>query len=341
MELEDRKKKVLSVVVEEFIKTGEPVGSKAVMDKINVSVSSATIRNDMALLEDMGLLYQPHTSAGRVPSVEGYKLFVSKLMKTYELSKKEKNQIDVLLAKVSKTTTAITKDTVEIISQLTGCTAVAVAPASGGSLQMFEAFVAGKHLLAVLAVSATGVTKTKICVTDIEPNSENAMILSKILSKTFSGRSVTQISDELINIAKAEIEKSCPEFISLMPFIKEFINELCGYDVYVGGEEKLFDYPEFSNASKIQPFLSLLSRHDDILKIAQKNPSGIEVDILGDQGLTELKNVSMITSGMYMGSDNGIMCVFGPTRLDYAKVLAKMNYFTEQMSKIISELYLE
>ena len=336
MELGQRKKDILGAVINSYIKTGEPVGSKHVMDALDMAVSSATIRNDMAVLEEQKLLYQPHTSAGRVPSPLGYKLYIEQVMKEYVLDDSEKEVIDNFIIEIGCNINEIAKKSINIISELTACAAVAVTPTSGGTIQMFEAVIAGKHLIALLAISDLGQTKTKVIVTDAVPDSDSTLLLGKLLNLAFGGMSPDDIHEDKIAWLENEILEKCPDFYQLMPFFVEFINELKGYDVVVSGAEKILSQPEFSDINKAKSFLSLLTKHSEIADTATKS-EGIKVDVFPEH----IADMSMISSGVLIGKSNSILCVFGPTRMDYAKVMAKLNYLSKGVSDFIKEKYLD
>lgn len=332
LELENRKKKILGMVVSAYIRSGEPVGSKTVQNDPSLNVSSATIRNEMAALESMGLLYQPHTSAGRVPSVKGYRLFVDEIMPTHILTKDEKIVIDSFIAELRQSVSSITKDIAKIASELTGCAAIALTPSSGGIVQMFEAVIAGKRIVTVLAVSATGQVKTKSCVMDCDIDAQHTLILTRILNELFSGMSPDDIADIKMEVLQEQVKRYCPQLEGIIPVLKMFIQELRGYDVYVGGESKVLSFPEFSDIDKARAFMAVLSDSDTLSQIASQHREGITVDVMENN----ISDISMITSAFKSGNHENVLSVLGPTRMDYARVLAKMNYFTDSITKLIN-----
>lgn len=335
MDLGERKKKILGIIVNAYIRSGEPVGSKAVVDNLGLEISSATIRNEMSVLEELGYLHQPHTSAGRVPSASGYRLFVDKIMQKHKLTQEEIHNIDDFITTLRGSLSALEKESAQIAAEFTDCAAVSVAPVSGGIIKMLEAVIAGKRLIAILTVSGSGDVRTKLCITDCNTETQNVNLLSRILNDVLGGLYPETISELRLAMLENEIRKHCPDLICVLPELTELLNELKGYDVFVGGEAKVFNYPEFSDIKKAKAFLSLLNKHENLARLACEKPlGGISVDVF-----SEINDVSMISSGYKLGNSNGYLCVFGPTRLDYARVLAKMNYFTDTMSKIINSTY--
>ena len=338
--MEDRKKRILGMVVSAYVKSGEPIGSKAVQNEPGVNVSSATIRSEMAALENLGLLYHPHTSAGRVPSVEGYKLFVEQIMKGYILSQSEKKSIDVFIHGLKNSISTIIKDSAGIAAELTGCAAIALTPSAGGIVQMFEAIIAGKRIITVLAVSAFGSVKTKSCIMDCDVENSETLILTKILNDVFAGMSPKEISEIRLSMLEKELKSYCPQLKGILPVLKIFIEELKGYDVYVGGESKVLAFPEFAEISKARAIMAVLSNKQTLSEITkQHSKNNIIVDVFGDNdldGVGSVSDISMITSSFKSGEHENVLSVLGPTRLDYAKVLAKMNYFTDSITKLIN-----
>lgn len=332
MELEERKKRILGVIVRSYISNGEPIGSKTVLSELNTNLSSATVRNEMATLEELGLLSKPHTSAGRIPSAQGYKMYIHELMQSYSLSRDEVSAIDRFVDKISLNIGRVITSSAIAAAEITGCAAVAITPASGGMLQMFEAVIAGKRVIAVLAVSDLGIAKTKTCILNNEPGSENVLILNNILNFMFSGKSPSEITDEQIKQLSEEIKRSCPGIKSVIPFLIEFMDELRGYDVYVTGENNLLDYPEFSDIDAARNYMSLLTDHDKMAEMIRNADNDIEVSVFGENS-----GMSMVSQKLSYGKSNGLLCAFGPTRMDYAKILAKMSYFTRTLSDIINK----
>ena len=169
MEMTDRKEKILAAVVEKYIQTGEPIGSKALVDSLGLSVSSATVRNEMADLSDMGYLEQPHTSAGRIPSNQGYRYYVEHLMKTCDMSPSEKSIISSKLRESSGEPQSVLEKANNILADLTHCTAVSTTPSEAQAVvKRIELVPIGTRTAMVVMLTTTGMLKTKVCRTDKE-----------------------------------------------------------------------------------------------------------------------------------------------------------------------------
>lgn len=340
MELGDRKKKILDIVVSSYIKDGEPVGSKTVADSLGLEISSATIRNEMAALEELGFLHQPHTSAGRVPSVKGYREYVDKIMKYHKLSENDYDAINGFIGKLKGELATLSESFALKASEITGCAAVAITPVSGGVVRMFEAVVAGKRLLAIIAISGSGMVRTKICVTDCDADNEKAAVLTKILNSVFAGVNPEQIGELRLVMLDNEMSKYCPDLKGLLVSVIDLINELKGYDIYVGGESLVLSFPELSNAQKAKNLMNTLHKRDELTKIIFEKPNGgISIDVFAETGENDVKDISMISAGYKFGEQNGFLCAFGPTRLDYARVKAQMDYFVKTLSRLINDNY--
>ncbi len=342
VELGERKKEILGIVVNNFINNGEPVGSKSVAESLSKELSSATIRNEMMALEEMGYLYQPHTSAGRIPSVIGYREYVERIMQFHKLTNKEKRSIDSFLSNINSDFSSLAKLFANKASEISGCAAVTVTPVSGGVVKMFEAVVAGKRLMVIIAISANGSVRTKLCVTQNDASSDSASILSRILNTVLSGIDPHDIGEVKTEILQDQVSKFCPDLKSVLSTVASLIEELKGYEAFVGGEALILTYPGFSDAEKAKVFINFLNKQDELAKVARENPNGgICVDVFSEKTNKEIRDISLISSGFNMGNIKGYMCVYGPTRIDYAKVLAKINYFTKSVSKLLSNTYFD
>ncbi len=341
MELSERKKRILKSVIELYIASGEPVGSKNVSQRLNEEISSATVRNEMAQLEDLGLLMQPHTSAGRIPSVEGYRYFLKNLMVTDSLKPEEKNKIDKIVKELTNDMSVLPKRFAAAASDLTGCTSVNITPLNSSPISHFEVVAAAKNITALLAVNAAGSVKTKIIMTLSEISAESAAVFTRILNTHLSLSTPTAITPALYRKVENEVKKYCPEMMFVMPAVKEAVKELQGYEVNVGGETKIFSYPEFSDVTKAKAFLNLLNEEEKITRLALDLPEGINIDIVTNSALLPPEGMSVISTAYKVGDLTSVLCVFGPKRMNYSDIKPKLSYFTNQINDIIRKSMFE
>lgn len=341
LELSERKKRLLKTVIEQYIATGEPVGSKNVQAVFPEELSSATIRNEMSELSEMGFLTQPHTSAGRVPSVEGYRYFLRNLMLPDVLKSDEKKKIDTMVRELTTDMSSLPKRFATAASELTGCTAVNVTPVKTAPISHFEAVAAAKNLTALLAVNSAGTVKTKIVMNLSDISAESAAVFTRILNTHLSLSSPEEIRPEMYITVEKEVRKYCPEMMIMMPAVKEAVKELMGYDISVGGETKIFSYPEFSDVSKAKAFLNLLNEEEKITRLALDLPEGINIDIVTNSALLPPEGMSVISTAYKVGELTSVLCVFGPKRMNYADIKPKLGYFTNAVNDMITRSFFE
>ncbi len=340
MELSDRKKKVLRTVVDLYIRTAEPVGSKAIAAMPDMDYSSATIRNELAELTSMGYLEQPHTSAGRVPSPAGYRLYVDELMQNYRISLDEaqslnKNmglkvqELDKLLGQVGK-----------MVSQATDLPAYTVAKRQGGAtVKRFELLSAEAHSFILVVMLSNEVVKNKLIKLPVTVSEADLKVLSAVLNATLTGLGPEAITPELLT----RITANAGAAGSLVPIIVDFVTELLhqqtGSEVFLTGQMKLLGQPEYQDVSKAKELLSTLDE-DMIAELPALADAqqGVQILVGPENVAKELKDTSVVMTKFDIGDGmEGMIGVVGPTRMDYAKVTARLSYFAESLGRMFGK----
>ncbi len=341
MELSDRKKKVLRTVVDLYIRTAEPVGSKAIAAMPDMDYSSATIRNELAELTSMGYLEQPHTSAGRVPSPAGYRLYVDELMQNYRISLDEaqslnKNmglkvqELDKLLGQVGK-----------MVSQATDLPAYTVAKRQGGAtVKRFELLSAEAHSFILVVMLSNEVVKNKLIKLPVTVSEADLKVLSAVLNATLTGLGPEAITPELLT----RITANAGAAGSLVPIIVDFVTELLhqqtGSEVFLTGQMKLLGQPEYQDVSKAKELLSTLDE-DMIAELPALADAqqGVQILVGPENVAKELKGTSVVMTKFDIGDGmEGMIGVVGPTRMDYAKVTARLSYFAESLGRMFGKV---
>ena len=340
MELTERKKKVLRSVVDLYIRTAEPVGSKAITELPDMKYSSATIRNEMADLTTMGYLEQPHTSAGRIPSAAGYRLYVDELMADYRLSMDEAKSInDSLEAKMQRVDKMVEK-VAKLVSQATDLPAISVASRAGGAtVNRFEVIEAGTgSYILILMLSNDEVVNKRIRL-PLQLEETDLKLLSALLNATMTDISAEELSTELLD----RVMRSAGKAASLVPVIVEFTAETLrrsgSANMAVAGQMRLLSHPEYRNIDKAQKVINGLDEESlSNLPAVMQNASGTKV-IVGPENVSEeLKDTSVVMTKFDIGDGmQGMIGVVGPTRMDYAKVTARLSYFAESLSKMFGK----
>ena len=344
MDLNDRKKKILQAVIDEYIGTAEPVGSRAISKNRELGLSSATIRNEMADLEEMGYLVQPHTSAGRVPSDEGYRFYVNSLMTRYQMGmeaierlhmelEQRVNQLDKMIRKASMLTSA-----------LTNYTTVVTMPEHNTAQILKADFIAiggGKTIFVVITSAGTVRSRTIPLTLD----SDACQQLSVIFTRMLMGLTADEIDfgriQTLQDAVKAHIDLHPKILVSILNFVYETIQEFEDTEVYVDNVKSILSYPEYRDVDKAKEIFGLLEDKNKLKALMNGNDSrdGIRASIGSENQSEVLKNCSFVTVDYSLDHKvRGRLGVIGPKRMDYAKVFASLDLISTHIDKIL-DLY--
>ncbi len=340
MELTERKKKVLRSVVDLYIRTAEPVGSKAITELPDMQYSSATIRNEMADLTAMGYLEQPHTSAGRVPSAAGYRLYVDELMLEYRLSLDETKSINTAIEEKMQRVDKIVEKVAKLVSQATDLPAISVASRQmGATVKRFEMILAGQGSVILVIMLSNEEVVNKLIKLPVNVSEGDLKVLSAVLNATMTGISPEEFSPELLE----RVMNSAGAAASLVPVIMEFtaetLNRQGGTNMAVAGQMRLLGQPEYRDVDKAQRLLTSLDEETLAnLPAVMQNANGTKVLVGPEHVAQELKDTSVVMTKFDIGDGmQGMIGVVGPTRMDYAKVTARLSYFAESLSKLFAK----
>ena len=340
MELTERKKKVLRCVVDLYIRTAEPVGSKAITALPDMNYSSATIRNEMADLTAMGYLEQPHTSAGRVPSAAGYRLYVDELMLDYRLSMDETKSINLAMEEKMAQFDQVMDKVARLVSQATDLPAITVASRSGGcTVKRFDLILAGAGSFILVIMLSNDEVVNKLIKLPLNVGESDLKLLCAVLNATMTELPREEFSPELME----RVMRSAGAAATLVPVIVEFtmaaLKKQSEADVSVAGHMRLLGQPEYRDVEKAQKVLSTLD--DDVvsnLPAVMQNSNGTRVLVGPENVAEELKDTSVVMTKFDIGDGmQGMIGVVGPTRMDYAKVTARLSYFAESLSKMFGK----
>lgn len=334
-DLDERKKKVLQAIVEEYINTAEPVSSGSITKGHGLDYSSATIRNDMAQLESIGFLDKPHTSAGRVPSAEGYRYYVNELLKEDNLTLEEIKYIQNKLKIKVNEIEDLTKVATTTLSEITHYTTVAVGPKADKQIIEEIKFVSlGQRMLMVVIVTDTGLIKETIIKFDEDITESQVDTLNNLFNTRLRGKPLSKIDKPMADYIFSEVHYS----IGIMKAIIEQINRIVeeeNNNIFLEGAKKSFDLPEFKSMKVAKNFVNLLDAKDEMLEIFNSGDAeDINVFIGDDDENSNLKDFSIITFKHTIGDkDLGTIGIIGPKRMDYAKVISVMKYISKKLNE--------
>ncbi len=340
MELTERKKKVLRSVVDLYIRTAEPVGSKAITELPDMKYSSATIRNEMADLTAMGYLEQPHTSAGRVPSAAGYRLYVDELMLDYRLSMDETHSINAAIEEKMQRVDKLVEKVAKLVSQATDLPAISVAARNGGAtVKRFDLIQAGEGSFILVLLLSTDEVVNKLIKLPLNVEEADLKVLGALLNATMTGLVPDEFTAELLD----RVMRSAEGAAGLVPVIVEFTADTLrrqgGTNMAVAGQMRLLGQPEYRDIDKAQRVLTSLDEEALAnLPAVMQNANGTQVLVGPENVAQELKDTSVVMTKFDIGDGmHGMIGVVGPTRMDYAKVTARLSYFAESLSKMFAK----
>ena len=339
MELGERKLKILSAIVETFVKTGEPVGSKALCEALDFSVSSATIRNEMADLAEMGLLEQPHTSAGRVPSHLGYRLYINRLMNRKPLSDEEQRYIDGTLLESADDPEKLLSDTSQLLAGMTKLAAVTTTPSDENATVRHIQFVqTGKRTAMLVMMTSTGLVKNKMFRCDYDLTPEILRIFHGILNEKFQNLPLAAITPALVQTMAASLGEMTMLMPSVLMATLEAANEARDTELCLGGQTNLLFLPEF-DAATAKRMMEFLNRRSDFVKLLNSQSDNLSVLIGRESGRPELVDSSLVVAKYRIGKkESGVIGVIGPTRMDYAKMIPSLEYLAQSVGRLLSNL---
>ncbi|MCR5306987.1 MAG: heat-inducible transcriptional repressor HrcA [Oscillospiraceae bacterium] len=339
--MDDRKLRILAAVVDEYVTTGEPVGSKTIAALPDIHVSAATIRNDMAVLEQLGLLEQPHTSAGRVPTFQGYKVYIERCMHGQGLPPEERQRLDGMFPEDTPLTEELLiQSATTALAEITKCAAVAVNAAPEFSvISKVEVIPTGKRLYVILLITSAGSIKNKACRLEFDLNEEQLSFFTAFLTEHLHGISLGELSPELFDQLITAMGTYMATLAPLMQGLYELSRDMMRQELTVNGTRNLLTCGELET----QDIVEFMEHEDIIMPLLNSTFSGIHVMFSdeaqeGQSPTFVIGNSSMIV-GRYRrdGKDAGGLGIIGPMRLDYAKVIPYLEYFTQKITELISE----
>ncbi len=340
MELTERKKKVLRSVVDLYIRTAEPVGSKAITALPDMKYSSATIRNEMADLTAMGYLEQPHTSAGRIPSAAGYRLYVDELMLDYRLSIDETKSISTAIEEKMQQVDKMVEKVARLVSQATNLPAISAASRAGSAcVKRYELIYAGSGSFILVLMLPNDQVVNKLIKLPLNVEESDLRLLSALLNATMTDIPIQEFTAELME----KVMRSAGAAASLVPVILDFTQETLknqgSTNMAVFGQSRLLGLPEYQDVNKAQRVMASIDEDAlSNLPAVMQNANGTKVLVGPENVADELKDTSVVMTKFDIGDGmQGMIGVVGPTRMDYAQITARLSYFAESLSKLFAK----
>lgn len=339
MEPTARKMKILEAVVESYIRTGEPVGSKTLCETLDFSVSSATIRNDMADLTNLGLLEQTHTSSGRVPTQLGYRIYVDELMKPLPLTKQERTAISDTLYLSSDAPEHLLDSAASLLSKITGCAAVAASPPGDTAVIRRIRFVqTGGCTAMTVLITSTGSVKTRLFRCDFTITPSLIEMFENVANERFCGLPVTGVTPALMQGAAASLGDMSMLLSNVLLSVQESAREAASTNVSIRGQSNLFLMPELQSADG-KRVMELLNSSGELSKLI--GPAGTKASILigSEMSNPALSSLSVVAASYSASPEcSGTLALIGPIRMNYPRVSSAMEFTAQTVGELLSEL---
>ena len=336
MELDSRKLRILSAIVETYIATGEPVGSKLVASLLGGEVSPATVRNEMAVLFELGLLEQPHTSAGRVPSHLGYRLYLDELMRKKPLTPEEKQEIEALFNLRNPDPDRLLEDAARTLAEHTGCAVISTAlTRQSAKVRKIELIPATSRTVVILLIASNGMVKNKVCRVDFLLTPKVVEFFQNFANGHLAGRSINEITKKYLgSVAFTLGEEYVDIFAPLLSAIYDLCRECSDGQIYRSGTSNLLEYEDLRRVAN-QLFRVINSR-EAVMELIGRDEDGIRVFVGQENPNSVFAGSSVIVSRYRIGADNtGAMGLIGPIRMDYARLIPHLEYFSQTLGKLL------
>ena len=338
--LQERKQKILQIVIHHFIRTGKPVGSETIIEKNKLGVSPATVRNILAVLEKEGYLTHPHTSSGRVPTDKGYRFYVDSLMQLQQLTQEEEQRIEKEYESQRGALDSVMQETSKMLSMLSHYTGFVLTPSPAADrLKRLELVKLDRDRILAVLVTDAGLIRHKIINVDQDVNSTELLSINRMLNKNVYGISVNDISTEIFKRLQQEKNKQV-KYISIM---EKLIQQAFALDeegeLYLEGTSNILSQPDFADYEKVRNIFKVIDEKKMLCELLEEKVSheGIKVIIGEETPCKELQECSIVTSTYRAGDKTlGALGIIGPKRMEYSKMIALVNYFSKLINKTIS-----
>ncbi|MDE7242817.1 MAG: heat-inducible transcriptional repressor HrcA [Oscillospiraceae bacterium] len=338
MDLTERKRKILKVVTERYIDSAEPVSSRFLAQAMGEKISSATIRNELADLTEMGYLEQPHTSAGRVPSPKGYRLYVNELMEQKALSKQEAEEINSALSGKMRELDSVMAEAGQVVSSIVSYPAYTAAVGkSTVTIQRYDLLPVDSGSFIAVVMTTDSRVKSRLLRCDIPVTPDELPALANLLNSHFVGISSKEMAQKLMSLtSQLGAELFMPLSLAI-EYAGEVADRSAQNQVFTTGQAQLLRQPEFQDLTKANELMGLLTDQKDNLPVLDENTS-MQI-LIGPENVNEaLRDASVVVASYDIGDNmRGLIGVVGPTRMDYAAVAARLSYFAESLTKMFGK----
>ncbi|WP_066367897.1 heat-inducible transcriptional repressor HrcA [Neobacillus fumarioli] len=338
--LTDRQLLILQVIVDDFIRSAQPVGSRSLSKKEGITFSSATIRNEMADLEEMGYLEKTHTSSGRVPSEKGYRYYVDHLLSPQVLTKHDISVIKSIFAEKIFEFEKIIQKSAKILSDLTNYTSIVLGPAvSENKLKKIQIIPLNKDTAVAIFVTDTGHVENRTLSLPASVDASDIEKIVNILNERLTGVPVEDLNDKIYKEVAVLLKQHIHEHDVMLHTLAQLLKVPVTEKLFFGGKMNMLSMPEFHDITKIRNLLTIIDQEEWISNL-RNNAKGIHVKIGSENNISAMEECSLITATYSAGDEKlGTIAILGPTRMEYSRVISLLQFFSRDLTAVLTKLY--
>ncbi|HIU19101.1 MAG TPA: heat-inducible transcription repressor HrcA [Candidatus Limiplasma stercoravium] len=339
MAMDARKFRILQAIIDDYILTAIPVGSRTISKKYEMGLSSATIRNEMSDLEELGYLDQPHVSAGRVPSAKAYRLYVDQLLKSGAIRTADAQSVRAYFDSRARQMEDVIAQAARVLSGLTQYTALVMSP-KGKALHIRHLQLVPVNSRSALIVIVTdgGIMRDTVVPVGADLDADALYTISRTLTERLSGHTLAE-AIAIMRDAYAELRSSRQLLSGIAEFLDSVETDASKAKLALGGSSNILNFPEYSDVEKAKGFLSVLEAKDKLIRLMETHGEmAFTVRIGPETGIPELEDCSLVTATYRLGNDtHGTIGVIGPTRMQYGKVLSILSAMGKQLTDLFTQ----
>jgi heat-inducible transcriptional repressor len=341
MRMDERKKKVLQAIIQDYVATAEPVGSRTIARKYKLGVSPATIRNEMADLEELGLIEQPRTSAGRIPSDRGYRYYVDCLMERQKLTEQEEVYIRQLYAQKIQVIEALIQRTGELLAEMTNLAALVAVPQwEKNTVRYIQLVPITREQALLVMITSTGNVDHRILFVPSIVSPKDLEDISRVLNDKLGGMSLDQVCKETFQEIYRELSREREVVKVILELLEEALQTEQDERIYFDGTLNILEQPEFKDIDRLKSLLAVFDEQTYLRNFLREAPSGLTIRIGGENNFANFNNCSVITASYYVADTVvGTIGLLGPTRMEYAKAVAILEATSRALSGSLTRLF--
>ncbi len=332
---------ILQVIVDDFIRYALPVGSRSLSKKEEISFSSATIRNEMADLEELGFIEKTHTSSGRIPSEKGYRYYVDHLLAPQELQSADLRIIKSIFAERIYELEKIVQKSARILSEMTSYTSIVLGPAvKDNRLRRLQIVPLNRETATAIIVTDTGHVENRTFhfPSGVSPSEVEKMV--NILNEKLSGVPLVELNAKIYKEIAAILRRHIQNYDLMTEVLGETFKIPSNEKIFFGGKTNMLNQPDFTDLEKVRGLMSMIEQEDGLSEMIRQNPEGISVKIGRENNNSAMENCSLITATYSVGAEKlGTIAMLGPTRMEYSRVIPLLKIVSADMSAVLTKLY--